>query len=201
MAREHGCFAAFAAHTPFGDGSADDCAKLLEVCKEFLPKPGGLLHVISNLSDTIEIGKERYDIIMPKLAHGFDTSLSRFLGYAFYKSSGDDDNMKITINGKAVSHLKETGKGPFRNSMLKLRKSEPYKARDDDSSDKLPIKASIGFGFTTTEGAGTLASFDERPFGLCISFNGMMVQMFKLLPKQVSGIRSGASAADKVGTY
>merc|ERR1712224_670932 len=82
----------------------------VEVCKEFLPKPGGLLHVISNLSDTIEIGKERYDIIMPKLAHGFDTSLSRFLGYAFYKSSGDDDNMKITINGKAVSHLKETCK-------------------------------------------------------------------------------------------
>ncbi|EOD24770.1 hypothetical protein EMIHUDRAFT_238379 [Emiliania huxleyi CCMP1516] len=196
-------FGFFDRFTAFGtDLGRPDLDKLLEVCMELLPAVGGLLHVISNLADEIDVGKERGDIMMPKLAHEFDTSLSRYLSYAFYKSgAGDDSDFKITIKGRAASHRSEAGKGPFRETMLKCKRTlPPYKAHGT-CPNTLPIEADVVVGFTTKENVGTSSNVDELPMGLCISINGVMVTMFELLPKQANGFRSHASVADKVRTY
>ena len=193
-------FGFFNRFTAFGtDFGRPDLDKLLEVCVELLPDVGGLLHVISNLADEIDVGKERGDIMMPKLAHEFDTSLSRYLSHAFYKSgAGDDSDFKITIKSRAASHRSEAGKGPFRETMLKCKKTlPPYKAHGT-CPNTLPIEADVVVGFTTKENVGTSSNVDELPMGLCISINSVMVTMFELLPKQVSGFRSHASVADKV---
>ena len=44
-----------------------------------------------------------WHLVVPKLAHEVDTSLSRYLSYAFYKSgAGDDSDFKITIKSSGV---------------------------------------------------------------------------------------------------
>jgi len=59
--------------TVFGTDSDLDLVKLLEVCKKYLPElGGGLLHVISNVADMVDVAKDRGDITMPKLTHDFD---------------------------------------------------------------------------------------------------------------------------------
>ena len=189
-----GSYDFFDHYTAFGTDDGLDRYKLLEVCMKYLPTAGQLLHVISDLADEIEVG-QRGDIAVPKMAHAFDSSVSRYLAYAFYKT-GNDADFKITIKGRDVSHLKD--KGPFRETLLKLKRTlPPYKARDA-SKDALPIEADVVVGFTTKEGAGSLSTADELPMGLCISINGVMVTMFELLPKQAAGFRSHASVADKV---
>lgn len=188
----------------------DECVKpfagevgrkaLLKNCKSLLgKKQGGMMHIIFGTRDNVDIQSCGHDIKLPIIEQAYTTSLSRYLGYAFFSDKAKDIDFDITIKGHKVSHREEQGAGPFRNTMLKCGTTEHYQAQAQHVQPGMrPIKATIKLGFTTDEKAGSMHSFDDRPFGICISYAGMMSTMFMHSKKQKSGFRGNNSTATRV---
>jgi hypothetical protein len=63
------------------------------------------------------------------------------------------------------------------------------------------VQACITFGFQITDDVAAVHSIERFPYGMCISFAGMMCTMFEPMKRQRAGARSNASNHDKVLTY
>mmetsp|Transcript_5816 Transcript_5816/g.17916 ORF Transcript_5816/g.17916 Transcript_5816/m.17916 type:complete len:408 (+) Transcript_5816:88-1311(+) len=194
---ESGTFEAFKTYSVFkeiGDKANED---LLLLCKRVLPsaKQGGLLHVMSGVKETIDYTSTTDIEMSCMMKHAFDRSLSRFLAYSFY---GCHNNVKILVKGKGVSWL--DNKGFFRNTQLKFKKTFRYQAQGAEHM-YTPVAATITIGFAHLERMGTKHNTDQFPFGMCISYAGMMCTMFEPMRRQRAGERSNDSATDKVLNY
>ena len=193
-----------AAYTPFSGAAGLEALRAL--CTKHLGTgykqsgSGGVLHIMMKLREGIDVFNNPDDIKLHfSVDHKYLWSARRFMGFAFPdKRERPEGKFIVKIKGRPVytwidSDLTFGSMSGGSLQMSKLchhSKRSTYKPTLVQSKDK--YKASITIGWTAAEKAAEQSNLDKNPFGLCILYNGMLVEMFSKITamKQMGPERS-----------